>query len=380
MEEQFNNYAEPPGVFIKDELDARGWSQRDLAYILGYTEQTVNKLISGKQGITADMAKALGDAFGTSAEVWANLQKAYELRVARPADPSIKVRATLQSAFPIREMIRRGWFEDGDQSLLELQVARFFEASSLEMVPKMARFSGAAKKANYDDDPPEQIAWLFRVRQIARMMNVPRYSEAKLRAAISQMRALTVVPEDVRHVPSILKDCGVRFVVSEALPSAMKDKIDGVCTWLDDQSPVIGVSTFYDRNDNFWFVLRHECEHVLRGHGKDRGILDNLTPETMVTDDRVSKEEREANEAALNFCFPREKLESFYARKSPFISERDVIGFAALMETHPAIVVGQIQHIKNDFRWLRKYLVKIRSYLIEGTAYDGWGEVTPASL
>lgn len=83
MDAQFSIYAEPPGVFIKDELDARGWSQRDLAYILGYTEQTVNKLISGKQGITADMAKALAEAFGTSADVWANLQKAYELKIAQ---------------------------------------------------------------------------------------------------------------------------------------------------------------------------------------------------------------------------------------------------------------------------------------------------------
>jgi len=34
--------------------------------------------------------------------------------------------------------------------------------------------------------------------------------------------------------------------------------------WLDDKSPVIALSMRFDRIDNFWFVLRHELEHVLR--------------------------------------------------------------------------------------------------------------------
>src|SRR3546814_19604704 len=71
-----------------------------------------------------------------------------------------------------------------------------------------------------------------------------------------------VDPEAVGQVPAILTACGVRLVIVEVLPNA---KIDGVCTWLDENSPVIGMSTLYDRLDNFWFVLRHEIEHVLWG-------------------------------------------------------------------------------------------------------------------
>ena len=41
-----------PGEFIKDELDARGWLQRDLAYILGVSEQAINPIMSGKRGIS----------------------------------------------------------------------------------------------------------------------------------------------------------------------------------------------------------------------------------------------------------------------------------------------------------------------------------------
>lgn len=68
-----------PGEFIREELDARGWSQRDLAFILGCPEQAVGMIVSGRRGISAEMAKSLGDAFEVSAEFFANLQKAYEL-------------------------------------------------------------------------------------------------------------------------------------------------------------------------------------------------------------------------------------------------------------------------------------------------------------
>lgn len=72
-----------PGEFIKEELDARGWSQRDLAYILGCPEQAVNLIVAGRRGISAEMAKAMGDAFDVPGEFFANLQKMYDLSQAR---------------------------------------------------------------------------------------------------------------------------------------------------------------------------------------------------------------------------------------------------------------------------------------------------------
>ena len=68
-----------PGEFIRDEIEARGWAERDLAYILGVQEQAINPIMSGKRGISPDMAQSLSKAFGLSAGYFLNLQKAYEL-------------------------------------------------------------------------------------------------------------------------------------------------------------------------------------------------------------------------------------------------------------------------------------------------------------
>ena len=72
-------FAVPPGYFIREELEARGWSQETLAAKMGRPYQALNAIINGHKIITADTAIELGDAFGTSAIYWLNLQTAFQL-------------------------------------------------------------------------------------------------------------------------------------------------------------------------------------------------------------------------------------------------------------------------------------------------------------
>ncbi|WP_269716358.1 helix-turn-helix domain-containing protein [Caulobacter sp. NIBR2454] len=367
---------DPPGTFIKLELDARGWSQRDLAFILGQAEQQLNPLLSGKRTISPDMARLLGDAFGVPPQFFANLQSQYDLANAKEPDPAVRARAELQSEWPVRDMIRRGWIEQREASLMRLEVARFFEAAN-DIAGEVA-VPHAAKKTHYGDVSPQQLAWLFRVRQLARQQNVAPFSLDELTSSLPRLKSLMIDPEAVKEVPSILASCGVRLVVVEVLPGA---KIDGVCTWLDDKSPVIGLSTLYDRLDNFWFVLRHEIEHVIQGHGKSTyGRIDYLAGENSSSSGDIEDEEKIANEAAAEFAISQSKLESFYLRKKPYFSERDVIGFASILSVHPAIVVGQLQRRMKRYDYLRKYQVPVRKFLSETAMTDGWSHIVEAKL
>src|SRR5438067_251050 len=99
---EYQNDTPPPGHFIREELEARGLAQRDLAYILGTTEQVVTRLLNGKHGISPDMAKALGQAFDVNPELFINLQAAYDLANAKEPDESLVSRARWQNVFPVR--------------------------------------------------------------------------------------------------------------------------------------------------------------------------------------------------------------------------------------------------------------------------------------
>ncbi|MFT3965716.1 MAG: HigA family addiction module antitoxin [Sphingobium sp.] len=364
-----------PGEFVREELEARGWSQRDLAYILGVPEQAVNMITSGKRGISPDMAKALGTAFDVSADYFANLQKAYEMVHARAPDPAIARRAALQAAFPVREMIRRGWLVDTDIGMLEAQVMRFFRKNNLADVPYLAH---AAKKSDYSETNPLQLAWLFRVRQLAGEMVVEKFDVKKLAALADELPRYMLAPEEVRHMPRALAECGVRFVVVETLPKA---NIDGVCFWIDEKSPVIGMTTRHDRIDNFWFVLRHEIEHVLNGDGRGELNAETVDVDLEGAEDASLPEcEVKANKAAQATCVPAAELDSFYVRKYPYIAEKDVLAFARRIQRHPGIVVGQLQRKMDRYNWLARHKVKIRQHLAGSALVDGWGDIAPAEL
>lgn len=366
-----------PGTFIVEELDERGWTQVDLAYILGISAQQLSPILTGKQGISAEMAIALGEAFDVPGEFFANLQKQYDLQRAKRPDSGVRTRASWLAIFPVREMIKRGWIEDGDPDLLDLQMTRFFDKNRVEDIPFIGSgevFRHAAKKSSYDSTTPIQYAWLHRVKKIAEGIEAPAYSEEALRKNLPKLRAHMLDKDDLIYIPAILLECGVRFVLVEALAGS---KIDGVCVWLDGQ-PAIGMTTRMDRLDNFCFVLRHEVEHVLRKDGLEATFapVDEFDSDENKKNDRP-QEEVEADKAATEFLVPGRHLESFIARKSPFISESDVLAFAARIEINPAVVVGQIQHRTKNYAWLRKYQKSIREYLLDWPFKDGWGYQAP---
>ena len=362
-----------PGTQLRQILEERNWSQTDLVFVLGCAPKSVNQIINEKQGISPAMSKALGEALGLPSGYFSELQRAFDLASADEPDPSVSLRARMQKNYPIREMVKRGWLQDGDAESLGSQLASFFDVSNADDVPYLAH---AAKKTSYEEKaiPSVQLAWLFRVRQIAKSIAVPKYSERKLLDAVAKMREMLASPEETRHVPRLLSECGVRLIAVEALPSS---KIDGVCFWLDQSSPVIGLSLRFDRIDNFWFVLRHEIEHVLRGDGRAalEGIIDaELQGEHAGTGEELPEEERIANAAAADFCVPKNKMESFIARKNPFFYEKDVIAFAKINNVHPAMPVGQIQRATNRYDYLKRYQVKVRSLFLPGAISDGWGQ------
>lgn len=360
-----------PGTVVKERMLARGWSQAELAYVLGVNPATVNQVVNSKRPITPEMAKALALAFDEPAEAFAEMQARWNLHNAPDADAAIRQRALAQSRYPLREMAKRGWIADpsaGNDAHTEL--CRFFGVNSLEAASDLAH---SAKRTKGSEVTGSQLAWLYRVRAIAREMPTPRYSKPALEKAIGRMSLMREAPEETRHVARLLHEAGVRFVVVEGLPGG---RIDGVCSWLDEYSPVIGLSLRFDRVDNFWFVLRHECAHVLHGHGKSVAIIDaDLGPSS--SDE--SNEEQIANEEASDFCVPRDRMHSFYLRKNPFFSDLDIQAFAKINKVHPGLVVGQLQHMSGQFRILREHLVSIRKHVTSSAMVDGWGEAISVS-
>lgn len=127
-----------PGVVIRAQMEGRGWTQRDLARILGRPLPAINELIRGKRAITPTMAVVLAAAFGWSAEYWLRLETSFQLSRIDHRAEDVRQRARLFELAPVRAMEARGWIKEtktGDE--LERELLRFFGVKSWEDKPEI---------------------------------------------------------------------------------------------------------------------------------------------------------------------------------------------------------------------------------------------------
>ena len=69
-----------PGEMIKDEIAARGITQKDLAQQMGVSYTVFNEILNGKRPVTTEYALLLEAALGTDANIWLGLQADYNMQ------------------------------------------------------------------------------------------------------------------------------------------------------------------------------------------------------------------------------------------------------------------------------------------------------------
>ncbi len=69
----------PPGEYLRDELDESGWTVAEFAGMIDRPPRAVSEVLNGKKAITAEAARSIAEAIGTTSELWLTLQSAYRL-------------------------------------------------------------------------------------------------------------------------------------------------------------------------------------------------------------------------------------------------------------------------------------------------------------
>ena len=69
-----------PGEMIKDEILARGITQKELAQQMGVSYTVLNEVLNGKRPVTTEYALLLEAALGTNANIWIGLQADYNMQ------------------------------------------------------------------------------------------------------------------------------------------------------------------------------------------------------------------------------------------------------------------------------------------------------------
>ncbi len=357
-----------PGEILQDELEARGWTQADLAQIVDRPVQVINEIIAGKKAITAETAIALGEALGTTAEYWLKLDALFRLDLVQRRQPrpeeDIARRARLYGVVPVKELLKRRWLQVSDPrdpEQLERAVCRFLGVASLDAEPKLAY---AARRGHADAPPSAALrAWVCHVRNVASHEKVAPFSGVRLKERVAGLPRLSQTDEGPARVREQLAAMGIRFVTADHLPNT---RVDGAAFWLDRKSPVVALSLRYDRVDWFWFTLMHELAHISLGHCQEKTWIDDaLVGRDAEPADAKNRVEAEADSLASEWLVPAERLRAFVGSTKPFFSRARVLAFAGSIGVHPGIVVGRLQH-EGLVPWthFRNILGRVRPYLV----------------
>lgn len=342
----------PPGRILMRELEARGWTQKDLAEITGRPIQAINEIIQAKKQITPETALELAEAFGTSAEFWTNLETNYRLHLAKKEGQghTIARKSQLYSLAPMSELMKRGWIQATDSiEELEERVCDFFDIASIDEQPRLTINFRCSQERN--PESIAQLAWAKRVENLAKQQTVAAFDRDQLQAAIPKILDFAEKPEDVRHVPDLLLSLGVHFVV---VPHLSKTYLDGAAFYLGSH-PVVALTLRYNRIDSFWFTLMHELGHIVAGHqGSYLDDLGNLA---------VNDEEAEANQLAANWLIDPIALQGFVAQHQPRFSRKAIEQFAEKQKRHPGIILGRLHNDGSiPHKNLRALLVKVSPF------------------
>ncbi|MBS1842601.1 MAG: HigA family addiction module antidote protein [Acidobacteria bacterium] len=363
-----------PGQLLREMLEQRGWTQDELAVIVGSTRQTIQSIVVGKSNVSADMAVALAAAFGNLPEEWMRWDSQYRLSVTERDTSGVTVLAKCYNVAPIKDMVKRGWIPSTDDATeMEESLKKFFASDSLD---KVTLHLAPRRTAIVPELSVSERAWCFRAKQLAASQIVEPFSEKAIKSAKAKLRKLAAYSKEARRVPKILAECGIRFVIVEPLPGV---KIDGAAFWLED-GPVIAMSLRHDRIDGFWFTLMHEIAHIENG---DAAIDPDLIEATKGIAVRLvdNAAERLADQQAADSLVSTTELRSFIQRVGPFYPTARIVQFANRMKIHPGIIVGQLHHRQElPYAQQREFLVKIRDVVSSTALTDGWNQMIAPNL
>lgn len=336
---KFNpDWVPAPGETISEVIGGLGLSQVDLARRLGVTTKFVSQLISGKAALTENTALMLERVVGVRAGFWLNLEKDYQLYLARKREvEKLTALKGWVDKFPLNSMVKEGYFPkptavaDAAQALLSFFGVADPDAWETQWGAEAKQIAFRSSKS-FTSNPYSIAAWLRRGQIIAQHMPLPAHDRSTFKILLPKLRELTVDGDATRFIPTMQEICAQCGVALIFVPELQGTILSGAAHWFIGK-PIIQLSLRHKTDDHLWFSFFHETKHVLDHSSKTIYINENTNS---------SKEEEEANAFSRDFLIPPGKYKIL--RRTMRVTLHDIVLFAESINIAPGIVVGRLQH------------------------------------
>ena len=325
-----------------------GMSVKEFAVRTSKPDKTINAVLMGDSSLTPDMAVAFEQITLIPAHMWLNLQRNYDESMARQKREAIlnnEDTIAWARCFPYSIMAKLGWVP-ATRSISEkiTNLFSFFKITTANAWENL--FMNQALKSAFrlslsgTKDPYAISAWLRQGEILADKMSTNNsYSEERLKEELPRMLKLVQSqPDDFdAQLKELCSNAGVKLIYIRHITHA---PVNGCARWIDD-TPCIQMTDRQKRNDVFWFSFFHEIGHVLL-HGKKDVFLEDTEYH-----EQQKEKEMEADRFASDILIDKKKEQDIVREIHEKGVQADLINeLANKHKTHPAIIVGRLQHLQ----------------------------------
>lgn len=332
-----------PGETLKEILEERDMSQKELSLRTGFSGKHISTVLNGEKNISVSFAKKLEYALNIDAEFWMNLQNQYDKELIEfdelhsISEEEVSIFKSLKDIFAY--IVEKGFISDikqKEQSILELR--KFFNVSNLDSIPSIVSAGAFRAQTSVNYYPYVLFAWLKICESLSEKIEteyVPQEEQLeKLLSLCPKIKELSLLPQEkfITELQNYFSSCGIAFVIIPAFEGA---PVQGFIKTNQDGKTTIGMTFRQKRADIFWFTLFHEIGHFINGDSKQKFIDFESVENTRET---------KADNFAQKMLLDSSAYSQFVNKNN--VSLKRIISFAESQNVAPSIVIGRLQHDK----------------------------------
>ncbi|OGH76807.1 MAG: addiction module antidote protein, HigA family [Candidatus Magasanikbacteria bacterium RIFOXYC2_FULL_40_16] len=328
------NFVVHPGETLRDELEFLNLSQVELSQRIGLSEKHISQIINGEDPITSDTAIKLELILGMPATFWSNLQKNYELNLARIASEKRIIQEVKEGKKFIcyAELVELGFVEKSKDWMIKTQnLLKFFGVNSLSYI-KITEAT-AFRQASGEFNQHSLAAWLRCGEIEANKIEIGEFNKMAIKEIIPKLKKLTTHSEGFGC--KLQELCASVGIVVVFTPYFKNTKVNGSARWINNKA-VIQLNTRGEYSDIFWFTFFHELGHIFL-----HGVKDKFLDYQGKTKD---EKESEADKFAADMLIKTIDLNKFLENKP--LTKQKVETFAKSIGISASIVLGRLAHDK----------------------------------
>lgn len=343
------------GEYIKDELEARRMTQKELATLTGIQTSILNDIIRGRRNVTAEQSVLIGKAMEIDDTFFYDMQKKYDIDCARISRNVAEQLAAMKVWNVLKEIISVKYFKKIGILTSDIKknigvIFQIFNVNNLEELfvlrEQEAQLVYYKKSEKLKTSPEDLFSWKYYSIFLSKQEKLDvTFNKNNVYPLFSELN--TIFEENNNTVEKTKEACGkygIKFIISRKEGQV---PVDGM-SFFQEGTPTIVLTRRKDYIDNFAFSIMHELGHVMLH------LIDSKKVFVSIADKDYDNEyEDEANAFARDKLIPSDLWKRFWTKTrdvSPYKIAPYISNFAKNNVINPQIVLGRYTYETKNYK------------------------------